>query len=255
MQMHVHRWGPDDGAPVLCLHGVMGHGGRFRRLAETFLPERHIVAADLRGHGRSGWEPPWDIATYVADLVETMDAQGLDATDVMGFSFGGRLALELAAAYPDRVRRIALLDPAVQLPPDLALRLADQARADHAFADVAEAVTARMATLAHTPREMVDEDVAEALDRGDDGMLRYRVARSAVVAAYGEMARVPRVPATHPTVLVRAAAGVVDDAQQELLQAALGAHLTVVDVPGNHPVMWDAFNETGTAVASHFAHS
>jgi lipase len=253
MQMHAHRWGPPGGAPILCLHGVMGHGGRFRRLAQTFLPQRHIVALDLRGHGRSGWEPPWDIATHVADLVETMDAQGLDDADVMGFSFGGRLALELAAAHPDRVRRIALLDPAVQLPPDVALRLAEQTRADQAFVDIDEAVTARMATLAHTPREMVDEDVAEALDVGDDGMLRYRVSRSAVVAAYGEMARVPNLPSTHLTLLVRAAAGVVDDAQQQLLESALGARLTVLDVPGNHPVMWDAFAETGAAVASHFA--
>ena len=60
MRLHLHEWG-DPGAPVvLCLHGVTGHGLRFRRLAEERLATRYrVLAPDLRGHGRSGWEPPW----------------------------------------------------------------------------------------------------------------------------------------------------------------------------------------------------
>jgi lipase len=231
----------------------MGHGGRFRRIAETYLPDRRVIAFDLRGHGRSGWEPPWNIETFIGDIGETLDAEGIGAADIIGFSFGGRLALEFAVAHPQRVRRLALLDPAIHLAADVALHFADQTRPDVSFADVEEAVAARMATLAHTPRELVDDDVAEALDTGDDGRLRYRVARSAVVAAYGEMARAPALPDACPALLVRAANGIVDDRQQELLEMALGNLLTVVDVPGNHPVMWDAFAQTGDAVATHIA--
>ena len=253
MRLHVHRWGDPTGTPVLCIHGVMGHGGRFRRLARTYLADRRVVAVDLRGHGVSGWEPPWDIATFVADVCETLDAEGITETDVVGFSFGGRLGVELAAAHPDRVHRLALLDPAIQLAPVTALGFADQTRPDVSFGDVDEAVAARLATLAHTPREMVDEDVAEALETGADGRLRYRVGRSAVVAAYGEMARTPGMPTSCPTLLVRAANGVLDDRQQALLRDALGHRLTVVHVPGNHPVMWDAFAQTGEAVAAHFS--
>ncbi len=251
MRLHVHRWGDPSAMPVLCMHGVMGHGGRFRRLAQTYLADRHVVAVDLRGHGVSGWEPPWDIATFVADVCETLDAEAITQTDVIGFSFGGRLGLELAAAHPDRVRRLALLDPAIQLAPDAALGFADQTRPDVSFDDVDEAVDARLATLAHTPRELVDEDVAEALVTGEDGRLRYRVARSAVVAAYGEMARPPLLPTGCPTLLVRAANGILDDRQEALLRDALGDRLTVIGVPGNHPVMWDAFAQTGEAVAAH----
>ena len=251
MRLHVHRWGDPAALPVLCMHGVMGHGGRFRRLAQTYLADRHVIAVDLRGHGASGWEPPWDIATFVADVCETLDAEDIAQVDVVGFSFGGRLGLELTAAHPDRVRRLALLDPAIQLAPGVALDFADQTRPDVSFADTDEAVAARLATLAHTPREMVDEDVAEALETGADGRLRYRVARSAVVAAYGELARTPAIPTDSPTLLVRAANGILDDRQEALLRSALGDRLTVVGVPGNHPVMWDAFSETGTAVAAH----
>lgn len=253
MLLHVHRWGDPHAEPVVCLHGVMGHGGRFARLAQTYLPGRSVIALDLRGHGLSGWEPPWDIATFVADVCETLDAERIARVDVIGFSFGGRLAIELAAAHPARVRRLALLDPAIQLAPDVALRFADDARVDLSFADNDAAVRARLATLAHTPRELVVEDVAQALETGADGRLRYRVARSAVVAAYGEMARLPSLPAKCRTLLVRAANGIVDDRQEELLRGVLGELLAVTVVPGNHPVMWDAFARTGEAVAAHLA--
>ena len=253
MRLHVHRWGESQGPPVVCLHGVVGHGGRFRRLAQTFLPDRHVIAVDLRGHGRSGWEPPWDLATFVADVCETLDDQGVGRADVIGFSFGGRLGLELAAAHPGRVRRLVLLDPAIQLAPDVALAFAESARLDLSFGNVDEAVVARLASLAHTSREMVEDDVAEALETGDDGRLRYRVAQSAVVAAYGEMARVPSLPVACQTLLVRAARGIIDDRQEYLLRAALGDRLRVVAVPGNHPVMWDAYAQTGRAVADHLA--
>lgn len=253
MRLHVHRYGASDGPPVVCLHGVMGAGVRFRRLAARCLADRRVLAPDLRGHGRSGWDPPWGIEAHLADLRDTMDAEGVERADVVGFSFGGRLALELAAADGHRVGRLVVLDPAVQLAPHVAAGFADDARRDRSFGDEAEAVRARLATLAHTPPELVAEDLAGTLVNGDDGRLRYPMAPAAVVAAYGEMARPPALPAGHPTLLVRAARGIVDDRQERLLRDALGDALTVRAVPGTHPVMWDAFEATAEAVAGHLA--
>ena len=50
--LNVHLFGPDDGRPVVALHGVTGHALRWRVLAEQ-LPELRLVAVDLRGHGHS----------------------------------------------------------------------------------------------------------------------------------------------------------------------------------------------------------
>src|SRR4051794_25220114 len=120
MRLHVHEWGAADAPPLLCLHGVTSWGGRFRNLAEKRLDAFHVFAPDLRGHGLSNWEPPWNLGTHGVDLVDTLDALELERVDVVGHSFGGRLALELAAHRPERVGRVVLLDPAVWVPPDIA---------------------------------------------------------------------------------------------------------------------------------------
>src|SRR3954466_13123069 len=105
MRLHVHEWGDPAGAPVVCLHGVTGQGGRFGGLAAR-LGSRRVLAFDLRGHGRSGREPPWDGATHVADVLETVAGLGPERCDWIGFSFGGLVSAALAARAPERVDRL-----------------------------------------------------------------------------------------------------------------------------------------------------
>src|SRR5574338_156323 len=115
-QLNVHEWGSPDGAPVVCLHGVTGHGRRFEALASR-LDGFRVVAFDLRGHGRSTSEAPWDVETHVADLLETAAALGVSSATWVGHSFGGRLVAELARRHPEAVGRAVLLDPAMHIVP------------------------------------------------------------------------------------------------------------------------------------------
>ena len=250
--LHLHQWGSVEAPPVLCLHGVSSHGLRFRRLAEERLAEeRYVVAPDLRGHGRSDWEPPWNFETHLEDLRDTLDALGIERTDVMGHSFGGRLALELAGSAPERVGRLVLLDPAVWVPPPVAIERAEGTRADESFASVEEAVEARASSELNplTPRRFLEEEVPEHLEPSDDGRFRYRYSRAAVVAAYGEMARRPRLESVRASVLLvhGADSDVVPPALVDACRELL-ADVEVVTVPGRHVVMWDAFEETAEAV-------
>src|SRR5919204_3212686 len=113
MLLRLHEWGDRHALPVVCLHGVTGHGRRFRRLAEERLARSfRVLAPDLRGHGFSEWEPPWTIATHVADVLETVAAAGVERAAWLGPSLGGRPILELAPLEPGRVERARLLDPA-----------------------------------------------------------------------------------------------------------------------------------------------
>jgi len=249
VKLHVHDWGPPEGKPLLCLHGVTSWGGRFRRLALERLQSFHVFAPDLRGHGVSDWEPPWNLGTHVDDIVDTMNALHLERVDAVGHSFGGRLALEVAARHPARVDRVVLLDPAVWVPPQIALERAELVRRDESFASVDDAIAARLAMGNGTDERLVREELPHHLELGDDGRWRARFARSAVVAAYGEMAKPPpldRVAA--PTLLVRGRESEVVPEQLQDIVCDTMSDCHAVTVPGGHIVMWDAFDETADAI-------
>jgi lipase len=252
VQLHVHEWGDANARPVVCLHGVNAHGRRFRRLAEERLAaDFRVLAPDLRGHGYSDWEPPWTIATHVHDVLETLDDLGVRRAAFVGHSYGGRLVLELAALDPDRIERVALLDPAIQILPHVGLDFAERERADNSYASPGEAVIARLEAGAPTPRSFVEEDAEEHLVRHRDGRFRFRYCQSAVVAMYGELCTPPPPAETlrAPTLLLYANEfGLVRDEQVDAYRAALGDRLEVVTVPGGHIVYWDAYDDTAAAV-------
>jgi lipase len=249
VRLALSEWG-DTGAPrVVCLHGVRNHGRHFARLAER-LPGYHVLAPDLIGHGFSPWEPPWDIGAHCDAILETV---GHGEASLVGHSFGGRLAFELAARAPHLVPRLVLLDPAILLPGHVALAAAENARQDKTYVSFDELIDRRYdeSQLHSTDRELLVEDLAPHVEAGEDGLYRYRYSQSAVVAAYGEMASRP--PAFEnvriPTLLVLGERSYLP--YDHLLDAhrdALGDLLEVVVVPGGHSVLWDALEETTAAV-------
>jgi lipase len=254
MRLHVHEWGDADAPALICLHGVSAHGRRFRRLAEERLAKRfRVLAPDLRGHGRSGYEPPWNIATHLADVLETVDALGVKhPTAWLGHSFGGRLVLELCAVEPHRVARAVLLDPALQILPHVGLDFAEDAARDHSFTSAEEAVEARLASgFPPSPREFVEEEAREHLVVSPDGRLRWRFSRAAAATIYGELCTEPPPPSSlcAPALLVHASQfGLVREEQLADCVAELGDRLEVVAVPGGHIVYWDAYEETVNAI-------
>ncbi len=250
MKLALHEWG-DPGAPrIVCLHGVRNHGRHFAPLAAR-LSGYHVLAPDLLGHGDSPWEPPWDIERHLDSIVETVGAR---ESVLIGHSFGGRLALELAARAPKLVPKLVLLDPAILLPGHVALAAAENARVDKSYVSFDELIDRRYdeSQLHFAPRELVVEDLAPHVETSDDGRVRYRYCPSAVVAAYGEMAsQPPRFEDVRvPTLLVLGERSYLP--YDHLLTAhrdALGGLLEVVVVPGGHSVMWDAVEQTGSAIA------
>jgi lipase len=247
--LHVYEWGEEAGPPVACLHGVTSFGGRFLRLAER-LTGRRVVAPDLLGHGRSDWEPPWSVEAHLEAVLASVPAE---TTTWIGHSFGGRLAAELAARHPERVERLVLLDPALQVLPHVALDMAELERADVSYASVEDAVQARYDSgrVLLAPRELVLESEREHLAPGRDGRFRYRYSKSAVIAAWSIMASPPPAPADVPTLIVLGAdSWLTLDEQAAVYRDALGDRLELVTVPGGHTVYWDALAETGDAVAA-----
>src|SRR4051794_530031 len=250
MRLHTHEWGEPSGSPVVCLHGLTGDGGRFRRMAAA-LGGRRGVAPDLRGHGASGREPPWDTATHATDVLETMAALGIERADWIGFSFGGRIAASVAVAAPRAVERLCLLDPALQLPAREALERALEELEEVSFASEDEAVQAELDSgmLFRVPRELLEEFVPETLARRSDGRLAPNHSRPMAVVAWSEMARPAPPPAQVPTLLLTGGSSwlPVDVGRY---RTALRELLTEEVVPGGHSVLWDALDETSAAVSA-----
>jgi lipase len=250
--LHVETWGDPESPRVVCLHGVTGHGGGYRRLAEDWLGDYHVVAPDLLGHGSSPYEPPWSIGEHVRLVVE---AVGSEPAAWIGHSFGGRLAFEVAARHPELVERLLLLDPALRVDPEIALIVAEKDRRDRSYASFDEGIERRFAEslLTRTKREHVVDDLQGFLVEDEDGRWRYRYSQAAVIAAYGEMASVPPPfdDVRIPTLLVRGEDSYVT--YDHLIGAhreALGALLEEVTVPGGHTVQWDALEETAAAISA-----
>ena len=251
MQLNVTEWGDPAGAPVLCLHGVTGHGRRFRQLAEERLGAFRVVGIDYRGHGRSSWEPPWTVEQHLADLVDTSDALGVAGAAWVGHSFGGKLVAELALRHPDLVERAVLLDPAMHLDPAVVRERADLARPDLSFASPDDAIDTRLGdgSLFTTPRSTLEEEAREHLVEIRRGTFRWNYCQSAVVFAYGELCLHAPPPETlgAPTLLVHAEQfGLVRGDQLR----AYRDRVEPVAVPGGHMVIWDAYEETADAVTS-----
>lgn len=109
------------GPAVLLLHAGVADRRMWVGQRDALAPRHQVVRVDLRGFGDSPLpQQPYD---HVADLVAVLDALRLDRAAVVGASFGGLVAQDLAIRHPDRIARLVLLCPAsVLLKEDAELR-------------------------------------------------------------------------------------------------------------------------------------
>jgi 3-oxoadipate enol-lactonase len=102
-----------EGEPVLLLHcGFVAHSFH-PLLHETVLTRRYrLINYHRRGYGESApAQPPFGIDRQAEDCLALMDSLGIPQAHVVGHSFGGNIALELARRAPERVSTLALLEP------------------------------------------------------------------------------------------------------------------------------------------------
>jgi pimeloyl-ACP methyl ester carboxylesterase len=169
IELAAHLYGPEDGVPVLALHGWLDNAASFARLAPK-LDGLRIVALDFAGHGHSEHRPAgagyalWD---YAYDVLQVAEQFGWQRFSILGHSMGAITAVLLAAAMPERIARLALIDGLVpytgeaeQAPAKLgeALRakLALDGKRKPVYTEVARAVQARMKGVGAVSREAAE---------------------------------------------------------------------------------------------------
>ncbi len=114
---------PGDGPAALLLHGIGNYGRYWDFFADAVAGRLRLVAPDARGHGESG-NPADEYAPqeFVADAVAVLDALAIERALVVGHSMGGTHAIRLAAAHPDRVTRLVVVDAGPEPMPEGAER-------------------------------------------------------------------------------------------------------------------------------------
>jgi lipase len=230
------------GAILLCLHGIEAHGFRFAGLAQR-LPAVTVVAPDLRGHGRSPMVGPWTLEQHIYDLGGLLNGLGPDTT-VLGHSYGGLIAWELARAHPTLVRGLVLVDPAINVDADMARTSAETyTSAGRTWPSATVALDELMATHPPSGHWSVALDVALAMWHAEDGSVRPMLSGDAVRAAWSQMQQ----PLTEsgfrgPTLLLEAAREqglYVSATVVESMRAQLGESLTHFAIDATHSIPSD----------------
>ena len=118
LHMHYLDWNIPSGSEeqpsettVLALHGLASSCHWYDLVIPLLAGTYRFIAPDQRGHGLTDQPPTgYDWRTVAGDLVSLMDHLGLERAALIGHSWGAFVALAMAAMYPDRVSRLALID-------------------------------------------------------------------------------------------------------------------------------------------------
>ena len=115
VRLHVQQLG-DQGPPVLLLHGILfdSLATWYFTVAPRLARRRRVYLVDWRGHGRSEQVTSgFGLRSLAADVAAVADELDLESAAVVGFSYGGAVALRYAADHPGAVDRLAVVDAPV----------------------------------------------------------------------------------------------------------------------------------------------
>lgn len=204
------------------------------------LPEVSVAAPDLIGHGHSSWAAPWSIDANVAALAKLLEGTADGPVPVVAHSFGSAIALHLAAARPDLVDALVLLDPAIGLDGEWMAEIAAAMLASPDYPDAAQARAEKEnGAWSDVDPALLDVELDEHLISLPGGRFGWRISVPAMMSYWSELARPVVLPDTTATTVVRATRTSPPYVGADLitaLQARLGANFDLLDFDCNHMV-------------------
>lgn len=107
----VREMGPDDGIPILLVHGLAGTSlSEWYQVAPKLAVDRPVIMVDHRGHGLSAsGDERFEVDEVADDIVGVLDSLKVGQVDVVGYSMGGVIAQAIAHRNPGRVRHLVLI--------------------------------------------------------------------------------------------------------------------------------------------------
>jgi pimeloyl-ACP methyl ester carboxylesterase len=117
LKLHYLEWGDPAAEPLILIHGFLDHARSwepFVAALEKKLPApMWIIAPDCRGHGDSGWVGVggyYHFPDYVWDLDRLVESLDVPTVTLVGHSMGGTISFLYAGTFPDRVRKLVLVE-------------------------------------------------------------------------------------------------------------------------------------------------
>jgi len=181
LQLYFRDYGDPDSAatPVLCLGGLTRNARDFDALARRLAGERRVLCLDLRGRGRSDYDPDWRNyvpATYLNDIAHLLAVAGVHRVVVVGTSLGGVLAMAMGAAMPSALAGAVLNDigPEIErggLDPILSYVRVDRPQPD--WESAVRTIRTLLPDLAFQDEAMFEAMARNTWREGGDGLLHF----------------------------------------------------------------------------------
>ena len=97
--------------PIVALHGLASTAHWYERVAARLCHHYRVVAPDQRGHGQTTQpDRGYDWQSLAEDVAGLMDVVGIERAAVLGHSWGGNVAINVAAKFPERVAKLVMID-------------------------------------------------------------------------------------------------------------------------------------------------
>ena len=186
--MRLHSYIQGHGKPLIILHGFLGSLDNWQTMSKRLSQFYEVCSLDLRNHGRSPHSELMNYPAMAQDVHQFIAEHNLATLSVLGHSMGGKVAMQLAAQYPDEIEKLIVVDIAPKAygrahePMLHAMRNANLP-AYKSFGEISDALTGAI------PDPAVRSFILKNLTRDADGGFHWRLGLDEIIENYGELTK------------------------------------------------------------------
>lgn len=110
IQLNYETSGNKDHPAVLLIHGIFGDLDNLKSISRALTDNYFVINIDVRNHGESPWTDTMSFPEMCQDIFALLDTLSLNIISVLGHSMGGKIAMEFALEFPERVKSLIVAD-------------------------------------------------------------------------------------------------------------------------------------------------
>lgn len=242
MRLYSRDHGGAGNPCLVILHGLLGSSKNWQTAGRDLAQRFHVLAFDLRNHGRSPWGDVSGYDALAADVLETLAAEGLERPHLLGHSLGGKVAMRMACDAPERIASLCVVDIAPRDYPTGSVEIRSMRALDLARFEARR--DADRALAVSIPDLAARQFLLTNLERDASGAFRWIPNLAALEAALPEIRRSPLGPGHRyagPTLFIAGGRSgfVLESDREGILGHFPGASIEFLPESGHHPHVED----------------